>query len=161
MSRFPERAIRFAEGLSTYFTEEGYELRHILDSYPWTTVQGTVVDIGGSRGEFGIALARKFNSLQCVVQDLPDTIAGCIVPSDIGPRLSYMAHDFFDPQPVRNADVYFFRWIFHNWSDKYSIQILQQLIPALKHNSVILINEYCLPEPNTIPREKEKHIRYA
>lgn len=35
-------------------------------------------------------------------------------------------------QPVRHADVYFFRAIFHNWRHKYAVEILRNLMPALK-----------------------------
>ena len=71
-----------------------------------------------------------------------------------------MAHDFFTEQPVRNANVYYFRWIFHNWSDKYAVKILKCLTPALKIGARILINEYCLPEPGAVSYYQEKPMRF-
>ncbi|XXH02516.1 hypothetical protein Hte_008892 [Hypoxylon texense] len=44
-----------------------------------------------------------------------------------------------------HADVYFFRSIFHNWADKYCIQILQNLVPALKPGARVVIHERILP----------------
>jgi len=70
-----------------------------------------------------------------------------------------MAHDFLTEQPVKYADVYFFRWIFHNWSDKYCIKILRNLIPALKVNARIVINDNVLPEPGTMPIFREERLR--
>ena len=161
MAKFPERAKRFAGGLSTYFTGEGYELNHIVNGYPWANVQGMVVDVGGSHGDVSIAIAQAYPTLHFVVQDLPEIISACseTVSSEVGSRVKFMVHDFFTEQPIKNADVYFFRWIFHNWSDKYCIRILRALIPALKPGARVVISEYCLPEPNTLPRETERHIR--
>ena len=49
-----------------------------------------------------------------------------------------MAHDFFTPQTVL-ADVYIYRFIFHNYSDEKAVDILKAAIPALKPGSRILI----------------------
>jgi hypothetical protein len=65
----------------------------------------------------------------------------------------------FVQQPVKNADVYFFRLIFHNWSDKYCVQILQNLVPALKKATRIVINDNVLPEPGELPVWREEKIR--
>jgi hypothetical protein len=103
-----------------------------------------------------IALTQKYPSLNCVVQDLPSTIESRLAKEG---RVKFMAHDFFEPQPVKNADVYFFRWIFHNWSDGYCIRILRALIPALKPQAAILIMDGCLPEPGVLSLGRERKIR--
>lgn len=72
-----------------------------------------------------------------------------------------MKHDFFTPQVVKGADVYIYRWIFHNWVDEQSIKILQAAIPALKSGARILINDGCLPEPGSRHRCEEKASRYV
>ena len=72
-----------------------------------------------------------------------------------------MSHDFFTEQSVKNADVYFFRWIFHNWSDEYCVRILRNLIPALKPHARIVLNDACLPEPNTLSVMAERRVRYV
>jgi hypothetical protein len=77
------------------------------------------------------------------------------------PQIQFMKHDFFTPQVVLNADVYFYRWIFHNWQDEESIQILRAAIPALKKGARILINDGCLPVPGTGRRCEEKTFRYT
>lgn len=40
------------------------------------------------------------------------------------------------------------------------IEILRALIPALKDNARIIIQEACLPEPSTVPVWKESRLRY-
>jgi len=96
-----------------------------------------------------------------VVQDLAPVVADGpkAVPPEFVTRIKFMAHDFMTEQPVKNADVYFFRWIFHNWSDKYCIKILQNLIPALKQNARIVINDNVLPEPGILPIWREERLR--
>ena len=72
-----------------------------------------------------------------------------------------MPYDFFTEQPVKDADVYLFRWIFHNWSDGYCINILRNLIPALKNGAMVVINDHCLPEPGTMGQWQEEKLRYV
>lgn len=71
-----------------------------------------------------------------------------------------MAHDFLETQPV-TADVYLFRWVFHNWPDDYCVTILKRLVPALEPGARILINDSLVPEPNTQQLIAEKKPRYA
>jgi hypothetical protein len=72
-----------------------------------------------------------------------------------------MQHDFFTPQPVKDADIYLYRWIFHNWDDEKSISILRNLIPALKKGAMILVNDGCLPVSGTGRRNDEQLARYV
>jgi hypothetical protein len=75
------------------------------------------------------------------------------------PNIQFMKHDFFTPQVVKDADVYIYRWIFHNWADGQSVKILQAAIPALKPGARILINDGCLPEPGSEHQFEEKASR--
>lgn len=74
-------------------------------------------------------------------------------------RVRFMEHDFFTPQPVKGADAYFFRLIFHDWPDQECVEILRNLVPALKNGASILICDIVLPEPNTVPNRLEKEAR--
>lgn len=57
------------------------------------------------------------------------------------------------------TDIYFFRWIFHNWPDRYCVKICWALIPVLKPGALILIQEFLLPEPGTISCYQERKMR--
>jgi len=131
-------------------TGEGYELSYLLDNYDWASLDAnsaTLVDIGGSHGFVCVALAERFPNMKFVVQDLQKTIASAPpLEGDLAERIKFMAHDFHTLQPIKGADVYFYRWILHNHSDKYAVNMLRQLIPALKKGAKVLINDYCLPE---------------
>ncbi|KAF2194602.1 O-methyltransferase, partial [Zopfia rhizophila CBS 207.26] len=47
-------------------------------------------------------------------------------------RVEFMGHDFFQEKVLRRADVYFFTWIMHNWSDGRCVKILRNPIPGVK-----------------------------
>lgn len=132
---------------------EGWELHHLIDNYPFPE-NGTLVDVGGSHGFVCEALARKYPNMKFVVQDLPHAIAN--KPPTADERIEFQVHNFFQPQPVVGADVYFFRWIFHNHSDKYVVKILQALRPALKKGAKIVINDNCFKGPGEEGERDEK-----
>lgn len=55
--------------------------------------------------------------------------------------------------------MYYFRWIIHNYSTPYAINIIKNLIPALKPGARIIINDHCLREPGSEEPWDEKVIR--
>ena len=63
-----------------------------------------------------------------------------------------MPHDFFTPQSVQNAQIYYIRRVMHDWQDKDAVRILQAIRPAMVRDSRILISEMAMPEPAT-PRD--------
>jgi hypothetical protein len=140
----------------------GYSIQYVLDNFDWgTAAQGILVDVGGGRGTVAAEIARALPGLHCIVQDLPEVIKGAEVPVDLqeGERLRFMAHDFFQEQPVKGADVYYLRWVLHDWSDKYAIKILQKLIPALKNGARVLVSDACLPSFSSSTPYKQRHSR--
>ncbi|MCJ1379615.1 hypothetical protein MMC17_002717 [Xylographa soralifera] len=162
LANYPVREQRFADAMSLFSSSPGFEPVYLATNYDWKSIgTGTIVDVGGSHGYVSIELARTFPDLHCIVQDLPKTVADGekALPKDVADRVKFMAHDFFTEQPVKNADVYYFRWIFHNWSDKYCIKILRKLVPALKHGARIIVNELCIPEPGMLSKFQEKPLR--
>ncbi|KAI0172756.1 putative O-methyltransferase [Hypoxylon sp. FL1284] len=158
LSENPERARRFGGAMSFFTTGPGYSLRHLTDNYPWDTIAGgTVVDLGGSHGDAAFALAKKYPNLHLVVQELPEVVRNSReLP---GLDVKFMAHDFFDEQPVKDADVYLYRWILHNWPDKYGVKILRALIPALKKGARVLIMDFVMPPPCVLPNAVERKLR--
>lgn len=150
--------------MTSFASYEGHDAKFLVQGYSWAELgHATVVDVGGSAGEHGAALARAFPLLEIIVQDLPTVIKAVQKkrqPVDIADRIKFMEHDMFTPQPVA-ADIYLFRWIFHDWPDKYVIKILNQLVPAMKTGTRVLINEIILPEPNTLPLLRERRLRYV
>ncbi|KAF8242762.1 S-adenosyl-L-methionine-dependent methyltransferase, partial [Wilcoxina mikolae CBS 423.85] len=121
---------------------------------------GLVVDVGGSWGSLSQMIAQKHKKLRFIVQDLESVVIDgpSKLDPEVGGRIEFMAHNFFEPQPVA-ADVYLFRRIFHDYSDKYCVRILNNLIPKMTKTSKIVIADAILPPPNTLPKVIEKKQR--
>lgn len=164
MGQHPERAQRFANAMRMINEEEGYEPFHLLKPFDWSIDTTLVfVDIGGSHGIFSIALAQHLDNARYIAQDLPSMIdeGRTKLPKHLSEKVQFMEHDFFAAQPVDGADVYFFRWIFHDWSGQYCVRLLRALIPALKDGARIIISDFTMPPPGGLPRYDEWLVRYV
>lgn len=144
----------FADAMSFFQAGPGIQTSLLIDNYDWSTCK-KMVDIGGSHGVVTAEVTKKFPDIECVVQDLPRFTAAVTERRD---RATFQENDFFTKQPVEGADVYLFRMIFHNWSDKDCVQILQSLIPALEKGSKVLINDHVVSPPGVLPPYEDRAI---
>ena len=148
----PERGRRFGGAMGFFTKGDSWDLRHLLASFDWRSVDklgDTVVDIGGGNGYISQYLARHTINTRFIVQDLPHVIsqAPAQLPEDLKERVGFEVHDFFSPQKMDPPPTAFLlRYILHNWSDKYSIAILKNLAPAMRKGSKVLIYEYVLED---------------
>ncbi|MCJ1374872.1 hypothetical protein MMC20_006105 [Loxospora ochrophaea] len=104
-----------------------------------------LVDVGGGRGETISKVRNQRPDLpgRIIVQDLPKEIEGR-VPA---PGIEAMPHDFFTPQPIAGAHVYFFCHVFHDWPDSACRRILANTTPAMtRGESRIVIVDQVVPE---------------
>ncbi|XXH05072.1 hypothetical protein Hte_011496 [Hypoxylon texense] len=132
--------VEFMRYIKEIFHLEGV----VLDAHDWKTAgKVKVVDVGGSAGHDAIVLARNFPELTITVQDLPKVkpVFEANLPEDVKDRVSFVEHDFFQPQPVQ-ADIYIFKMILHDWPDHEAAKILRALIPALKPSARVILFEY-------------------
>ena len=162
--KHPEIAASFVTGMSYWNTAPGFEAHQILNHFDFSSLPSGArfVDVGGSLGHTCIEVARRHSHISTIVQDLPATIDN--VPSDIVPaairgRVQFMKHDMFKPQPVHGADIYYFRAVLHDWSDASCVEILQNLIPALKPGARILVMDTCLPRFGEVSMMEERRLR--
>ena len=157
--KYPGRFARMPGAMQMSEKGDGLQPGLFVEAFDWSGVR-TVVDVGGAHGSMSIEIARKAPTVQkCIVQDLPFVLAQAKAPQDVAARVEFMPHDFFTAQVVKGADVYFFRWIFHDWSDKYAVRILQSLIPGLKKGARVVMNEFLLPKPGMLSPYQERPIR--
>jgi hypothetical protein len=131
-------------------------------SYPENS---TVVDVGGSTGSVTHLIAKKFPHLNYVIQDLPKIIESETPkywqqhwPEFVSQgKVKFQAHDFFTPNPVKNASVFFMRMITHDWPKPKAVQILKQLRDAAQPSTKLILFDhimpYACPDPN-VPAEK-------
>lgn len=158
LAQNPERMKRFGTGMQFFSRGGALDLQHLVNGYPWKSIDhpgAVVVDLGGGLGTVSKGLAAATENIKFVVQDLagPVKIGRETLPSDLKGRVEYAEADFFADQPIIGADVYFFRWILHNWSDEYSVKILRSLVPAMKKGSKVVVFEYVLAESPQLTRQ--------
>ena len=100
-----------------------------------------VVDIGGSKG----------HDIEKFLQKHPDVPKACLVVQDLPevlekftmhPGITACPHDFFNPQPVKGARIYYFHIVLHDWPDESAAAILRNVRDAMEPGySRILIHE--------------------
>lgn len=188
----PARVERLANAHSFITKVPETSLQNFVHNVPWAASAGSclscpkvVVDIGGSNGDLCKALLRAYPDIEkAIVEDLPEVTAMNSMQRgatplddlDLAGRIEYRAYNFFQEQAVRNADVYIFRTVLHDWADAYVVRILRNQIPALRTGARILINDVCIATPshkmNTIisqaqwyvledPRERDATRRFV
>ncbi|OQE40150.1 hypothetical protein PENCOP_c006G05583 [Penicillium coprophilum] len=154
LEKHPEQARRFAGVMGAFHKDDGYAPRHLIDSWPNDLQAGKLVDLGGSTGAVAFALAEEFPGLEIVVQDLHGALEAAQVRE--GKNVSFMPHDFFNEQPIKDADGFMFRWVLHNWPDVYVQRILRALIPSLKPNTKIIIFDEIMPPAGSMSLSVER-----
>ncbi|MCJ1255477.1 hypothetical protein MMC24_003293 [Lignoscripta atroalba] len=105
-----------------------------------------LIDIAGGRGHDLQAFKTNYPqaSGRLILQDTPSVIDDIKSLDESIERIKY---DFFTPQPVKGARAYFFHFIFHDWADDPSREILRNTASAMKKGySQILLNELILPD---------------
>ena len=140
--------------------KEGYANEHVVKGYDWAAFgDGLLVDVGGSDGALSKAILEHLPRLRCVVQDRAAVVQSTEIPKDLIGRLEFLAPDFFTKQTVV-ANAYILPWVLqHNWSDPYALEILKQLVPALRDEARVIVVEMCLSKPGMLPLSREKHSR--
>lgn len=108
--------------------------------------------MGGSSGHISKAIAAKAPHLHFIIQDQPEAIA--LAKAELEPELStrftFEAHDFFTPNPIEagKADVFFMRFILHDWPAAEAIKILQNITTSMvPEKTRIIICDTVVPEP--------------
>jgi hypothetical protein len=68
----PERAARFGNAMVAYSKKPELAPEFLTDHFDWASLpnDAKVVHIGGGTGPYAVALAKKFQNLSVVVQDL-------------------------------------------------------------------------------------------
>ncbi|KAF7353515.1 S-adenosyl-L-methionine-dependent methyltransferase [Mycena sanguinolenta] len=126
----------------------------VLDAFPWASLPegAVIVDVGGGIGSAALLLGQKYPHLRVIVQDLPEVAANAQKNWQIqfpevhqSGQVTFEGHDFFTPQPVRNASVFFLRYIVHNWSDPYARKILTHLRDAANPDTTLVVVDHILP----------------
>ncbi|KAI0851309.1 putative O-methyltransferase [Daldinia vernicosa] len=125
-----------------------------LYDFPWKELgNGLVVDVGGGVGSFDLQLARVYPELRFVVQDLPTAVeqGSSIWQKELpealeSGRVQFVAHDFFKPNPVKEANIYWMRHVLHDWNDEACVEILLNTAKSMGPDSRLLVADITLTE---------------
>ncbi|KAF8664228.1 hypothetical protein AX16_000790 [Volvariella volvacea WC 439] len=130
----------------------------VLKIFPWHELpEGSViVDVGGGIGSTTMILATALlvdgSQLTFVIQDREQVCQmGEKAWRDQCPSLLesgavvFQVHDFFQPQLVKNAAVFYLRVILHDWPDSFARRILLRLREAALDNTTLIISDFVLP----------------
>ncbi|KAF2149275.1 O-methyltransferase [Myriangium duriaei CBS 260.36] len=134
-----------------FMTVQRHGMPTWLDVYPWQCAAKEVepervffVDVGGGTGHQCIALRKMLPDLsnRIINQDLPPSLAQAGSP----PGVEMMVQDFFEPQKIQGAKIYYMRNILHDYPDHRATTILANTREAMKAtpDSVLLIDEMFL-----------------
>ena len=117
------------------------------------------VDVGGNVGDDVQAFQKRFpdHKGRLVLEDLPESISKA---KDIlaGTGIECMEYDFFTPQPIKGAKLYYFGGIYHDWPDEKAKQILRNTTSAMDEGSRIMIDEFPLPDDKA-PLDLVSYVR--
>ncbi|KAF2874757.1 S-adenosyl-L-methionine-dependent methyltransferase [Massariosphaeria phaeospora] len=104
------------------------------------------VDIGSALGSQSIALREKYPQLKgrVIIQDQQHVIDAWT--PNARPGIDAMVYNFFTPQPVKGARAYYMRNIMHDHQDGQCHEILHNIMAAMSHDSVLLIDDIVLRE---------------
>lgn len=107
-----------------------------------------LVDVGGGGGHQCFDFRRAFPGREgrMVVQDLEVVVAMIDKGAAAAAGIEIMAHDFYTPQPVNGAKVYYMRTVLHDWNDDKAVVILRQLRDAMAEDSVVVLDEIVVPD---------------
>ncbi|KAI1662593.1 putative O-methyltransferase [Daldinia decipiens] len=108
-----------------------------LYDFPWKELgNGLVVDVGGGVGSFDLQLARLYPELRFV--EFPEALESG--------RVQFVAHDFFKPNPIKEADIYWMRHVLHDWNDEDCVEILLNTAGSMGRDSRLLVADITLTE---------------
>jgi hypothetical protein len=120
----------------------------LIEGFDASANEALLVDVGGGRGHDVATFASRYQSHpgKIFLQDREPVIATVDVGA-AGGGFEAQAHDFFTPQPIKQARAYSLHSILHDWGDDESVKIIENLVPALKRGySRVLFNEIVVSE---------------
>ncbi|KAJ7327940.1 S-adenosyl-L-methionine-dependent methyltransferase, partial [Mycena albidolilacea] len=150
----PENALRLQRfGLGMQGTAATEAPDAIFTGFDWSALpaDSILIDIGGGLGHTSMTIAQKNPTLRIIKQDLDHQVEDAKLhwkkhfPSYVESQMvEFQAHDFFNPQPVKNAAVFLLRYIMHNWPDARVAALFQNLRATAQPTTQLVIIEKIL-----------------
>lgn len=154
----PVREEQFGKAMTAL---DGLGAVAMVDDGPWGKFK-RAIDVGGGRGHFLHRLLSKFKNLEGILLDRPPVIAlakqAWVKDGPFGgtaiKRISFASGSFLEAEslpPAQDGDVFYARYILHDWPPAESELILRNIRKAMgSKKATLLIGECALPDHDTI-----------
>lgn len=135
------------------FWADIYPIEQLMQDFQYTpgdAYNALLVDVGGGTGSDINRFHQRYpqHPGHLILQDLDEVIESAEVDGSI----VKMPHDFFTPQPISGALIYFFHNCLHNWPDDEAARILSNLRPALRKGySRVILHENLILDEHPMP----------
>ncbi|MFS7955570.1 putative O-methyltransferase domain, plant methyltransferase dimerization [Helianthus anomalus] len=91
----------------------------IVSNYDFTSLKGTLVDVGGGVGVTLNEIVTKYPHLKGINFDMPDVVSSATAYEGV----THVGGDMFTAIP--HGDSFFIKTILHNWGDDKCVQVLK------------------------------------
>ena len=120
---------------------QGIAAPAVLAAYDFSRFE-RLVDVGGGQGALLRDILAATPSLQGVLFDLPQVVAGAseVLKGDLGARSQIVGGNFFDSVPG-GADAYLLKGVLHDWPDDDAVSILRNTRAAIRPDGTLLLIE--------------------
>jgi hypothetical protein len=140
-----------AEVFDKAMTEASCQLiSPIVEAYDFSGLR-TIVDVAGGHGALLAAVLEANPTVQGVLFDQPDVIAGAgasFKEAGVSDRYGAVAGDFFESVPS-GGDAYLLSNVIHDWDDDRSAEILTNCRDAMTESGRVLLVEAVMPDGTT------------
>ncbi|KXT10700.1 hypothetical protein AC579_5052 [Pseudocercospora musae] len=146
------------EGFSAARPDEGFEEEFLMKAYPWDKVK-RIVDVGGSKGETAVALAKRFPGLRIMVVDSEAVIdvGKESLLEELERKVYFVGCDIFRedgslPTEIFGAQLYLLRNVLGKCSEERARIVLSNIAEVLQDagdGAKCLIVDRVLPSPSS------------
>ncbi|KAF5379563.1 hypothetical protein D9757_009256 [Collybiopsis confluens] len=123
--------------------------------YPWASLppNSVICDIGGGNGHVIMDLLKVYPHLKLVLQDQPQVIEMAKkfwkedYPAGLELRqVEFVPFDFFKDAAMEGCDIYYIRFVLHDWRDADCQLILKNVRKVMKPGSRVIIHDTVIRE---------------
>jgi ubiquinone/menaquinone biosynthesis C-methylase UbiE len=121
----------------------------IVEAYDFGKSQ-KIIDLGGGLGSMISAILKANQNLSGVLFDAPSVIEKAkdyLAANGVSDRCETIGGNFFEAVP-EGGDLYYMRWIIHDWDDDLSIKILKNIRQVIPADGKLLLLEAVVPDDN-------------
>ncbi|ROW04362.1 hypothetical protein VSDG_00914 [Cytospora chrysosperma] len=134
LSRFAAFMSAYRAGHTNWWDRGFYPVQErLVDGFDPKVSDVLLIDMGGGRGhDLDLFVAAHGTDIpgKIILQDQESVISSISDQSE--KHYEAQSHDFFTTQPIKAARAYSLHSILHDWDDKDSLRILENLLPALE-----------------------------